>query len=649
MFIAIPLIKYMCRQGAVLLFSFFVFSAPAQVRLPKLISDGMVLQRDTKLSIWGWASPDESVTVNFNNQSLHAKTDAAGNWSVQINSQKAGGPYQMTIKASNEILIKDILIGDVWICSGQSNMELMMVRLKYKYPAEITDADNPQIRQFTVPDKYDFNAPQMDVESGSWLAANTKNILVFSGVAYFFAKEIYAKYKVPVGLINTALGGSPTEAWISEPALKKFPAYFAEVQKFKSDSLIKEIETGDRLLSSNWYKKLNELDEGLRNNWKSPATNAAGWKAFQLPGYWSDTDAGSFNGSAWFRKEFEPPASMIGKAVKLELGRIVDADSVFINGQFIGTTGYQYPPRIYEVSPGILRQGTNTIVVRVISNIGRGGFVPGKPYRLTSNNDTIGLKGSWKFKPGAVMDPLPGQTFIRWKPSGLYNAMIAPLTRFAIKGAIWYQGESNASHPGDYKALMQTLIENWRGVWRQGNFPFIYVQLPNFMEPAPIPAESSWAELRQQQLNTLSVPNTAMAVAIDLGEWNDIHPLNKQDVGKRLALLARNLAYGDNTIVASGPLYDGMEKHEDKIILRFSQTGAGLIAKDSPELNHFAIAGKDKKYVWAKAVIKGNTVMVWNDSIKDPVAVRYAWADNPERANLYNKEGLPASPFTTDQ
>ncbi|MEO8765603.1 MAG: sialate O-acetylesterase [Ginsengibacter sp.] len=647
MYIAARWKKQRRMRGTAFLLSLFVFSAPAQVRLPKLVSDGMVLQRDAKLMIWGWATPGEPVTVEFNNNSYYTKTNAVGKWAVQIKSQRAGGPYQMTINASNEIILKNILVGDVWVCSGQSNMELMMARVKYKYPEEITNANNSNIRQFTVPDKYNFNAAQSDLEGGTWIDVSAKNILSFSAVGYFFAKEIYARYGVPVGLINAALGGSPAEAWISEKALKRFPAFYEDLQKFKDTNLVKEIESRDRIISSKWHDGLNDLDDGLKNNWKNSNINDSGWTSFQLPGYWADTNAGLFNGSAWFRKEFELPQSMTGKTIKIELGRIADADSVFINEEFVGTTGYQYPPRIYEVPPGILKPGANTIVIRVISENGRGGFVPGKPYRITSGNDTIDLKGMWKFKPGVAVSALPGQTVIRWKPAGLFNAMIAPLSQYVIKGAIWYQGEANASRPTNYKALMETLISNWRDVWRQGNFPFIYVQLANFMETSLTPAESSWAELRQQQLKTLSVPNTAMAVAIDLGEWNDIHPLNKKEVGRRLALLAQKVAYHDNTSVTSGPLYHTVEIHGNKIVVKFSQTGSGLRIKDNVQLKQFAIAGKNKKYVWAQAVIKGNTVVVWNTSVKNPVTVRYAWADNPEGANLYNKDGLPASPFET--
>jgi sialate O-acetylesterase len=339
---------------------------------------------------------------------------------------------------------------------------------------------------------------------------------------------------------------------------------------------------------------------------------------------------------------------MAGQQAKLILGRIVDADSVFVNGVFVGTTGYQYPPRRYDIPSNVLKEGGNTVVVRVISTIGKGGFVLDKPYELVSGGQTIDLKGDWQYRLGATMDPLASQTFVRWKPVGLYNAMISPLLNYSIKGAIWYQGESNAERPLEYRELFSALICDWRKKWSQGDFPFLFVQLPNFMERIEQPSESNWALLREAQLKTLSLPQTGMAVTIDIGEWNDVHPLNKKDVGKRLALAAQRVAYGDDTIVYSGPIYHSMKIEGNKIVVTFTNTGSGLVA-GSGELKYFAIAGIDRRFVWAKAKIENNRVVVWSEEVPNPVAVRYAWADNPEGANLYNAEGLPASPFRTDE
>jgi sialate O-acetylesterase len=622
-----------------------------EVKLPCLISDGMVLQRDSEIKIWGWSASGEKISVQFIDSTYKTKANKNGEWSIVLKGIKAGGPYKMNIHGSNEISISDILIGDVWVCSGQSNMELSMKRVSPIYQTEINNCENSNIRQFYVPQKFDFNKPQRDLKSGSWKSANPENILNFSAAAYFFAKELYAKYHVPVGLINASLGGSPAEAWLSEEALKKFPDYYKEAEKFKDSTLINKIENSDRVRTQAWYTLLHLKDEGYKNphkTWVDPTLNTSDWQTTKIPGYWSSAGPGAINGVVWFRKEIQLPSSMAGQQAKLNLGRIVDADSVFVNGIFVGTTSYQYPPRRYEIPSGILKEGHNIIVVRVISNIGIGGFVPDKPYELIAGGQTIDLKGIWQFQLGAKMEPLQGQTFIRFKPEGLFNAMINPLINFRIKGVIWYQGESNAGRPLEYRELLPALIKDWRTKWNQGDFPFLLVQLPNFMETKSEPDESNWALLREAQLKTLSVPNTGMAVTIDIGEWNDVHPLNKKDVGKRLALAAQKVAYKDDKVVYSGPIYKSFEVEGNKVILTIENIGSGLIVKGGGELNYFAISGADKKFVWAKAIIENDKIIVCNEKVTNPVAVRYAWADNPEGANLFNMEGLPASPFRTD-
>jgi sialate O-acetylesterase len=628
-------------------FAFLISSGycHAQIRLPKLIGDGMILQRGASTKLWGWAAPKEKVTLQFNKQSYSIIADEKGNWSIKLPETKAGGPYEMTFRAANEIVVKDILFGDVWVCSGQSNMELPMERLIDKYPAMIANANNQNIRQFLVPDEYDFLGPRQDISNGVWKAANPTNVLSFSGVAYFFALEVYAKNKIPIGIINTALGGSPAEAWISEDALKQFPAYLAEGQKYKDKSLISTIEDQDRLASNKWQSELNAKDAGLKKHWKAPDLETNDWQTMQVPGFWANGPLGQVNGVVWFRKEFNVSKNMVGQSAKLLLGRIVDADSVFINGEFAGTTSYQYPPRRYLLRTGLLKEGKNVIVVRVVNNSGRGGFITDKPYELVSGNESIGLKGEWKYKLGTEMGVAPGQTFVRWKPFGLYNAMIAPLTNYAIKGALWYQGEANTAKPEEYKSLMTALISDWRAKWGLGNFPFLYVQLPGFMDEKTIPVESNWAKLRQQQLLLHEVPNTAMAVAIDLGEWNDIHPLNKQDVGERLALQAQKLVYGAKNSIASGPLFKSVKLDGQQLKISFTNIGGGLVAKNGTPLTYFSVAGEDRKFVWAQAKIVGNEVVVSNHAIIHPVYVRYAWSDNPVGANLFNKANLPASPF----
>lgn len=641
-------------KKTVLLFIYLLFtvsSAWGQLRLPQLVSDGMVLQRDSDITVWGWASPGDDISIEFRGDTYNQTADDNGNWSVELNRQDAGGPFAMHISGNEDetVRLENILVGDVWVASGQSNMELPMYRVRPLYEEEIQQANDPGIRFFNVPKTYDFNKPQEDFGSGLWRAITPETIENFSATAWFFAKSIREQYEVPVGIILSALGGSPAESWMSEEALKEFPSHYNELQMFKDSTLINEIEEADQERNNSWYGQLQKADIGYINPetpWHDPATDYSGWSEMNVPGYWVGEPLGPVNGVVWFQREIDVNEEHAGKTALLELGRVVDADSVFVNGTFVGTTSYQYPPRWYEVPAGVLKEGANDIVVRVINSSGRGGFIPDKPYELIIEEDTLDLKGSWNYKLGAEMPPLASQTFVRWKPDGLFNAMISPALNYNVKGVIWYQGESNADKPEEYRELFPDLIKDWRNHWEQQELPFLYVQLTNFMEPVEEPGESNWALLREAQLETLSVPNTGMAVTIDIGEWNDIHPLNKKDVGERLARSARKVAYGED-IVHSGPLFNAMDIEGEKIVLSFHHTGEGLVA-EGDELHEFAIAGDDREFVRAKARIEGDQVVVWSNKIQNPVAVRYAWADNPDQANLYNSTGLPASPFRTD-
>ncbi len=622
----------------------------AEVKLPKLISDGMVLQRDIPVKIWGWASPGENVKIDFRGEKYSCTADEQGKWMIGLAEMKAGGPFDMEITGTNKIVLKNIFIGEVWICSGQSNMQTPMSRLKDLYSDEIASSENSYIRYFTVPQQYDFNKQLDDVAGGKWETPNPNSVLSFAAIPYFFGRNIHEKYNVPVGIINASVGGTPIESWMSEDVLKEFPSPMEILNKYKDSNYINGIIAGDKKRNDDWYAELMNKDLGYSGsiNWYSPLLNTADWPTMTIPSFWDEEGLENINGAVWFRKVFEVPASMAGKQARLNLGTIVDSDSVFVNGKFVGTTSYQYPPRVYQIPSGVLKEGKNIIVVRIVNNIGRGGFIKEKPYNVVVDDQTIDLKGEWNYKVGAVMKPLFGPTFIHYGPAGLFNGMIAPCMNFAIKGILWYQGESNTSRAAEYQKMFPVMINDWRKKWDLGTLPFIYAQLPNFMKAISEPSESQWAELREAQLKTLFLENTGMNVNIDVGEWNDIHPLRKKNVADRLFLLARKIAYGECHVVASGPIYESMETDGNKIILSFDHVGSGLTSKDGKELKHFAIAGADKKFVWAQAVIEDDKVIVWNDEIKNPVAVRYAWADNPEAVNFYNKEDLPASPFRTD-
>jgi sialate O-acetylesterase len=626
--------------------------AAAEVRLPRLVSDGMVLQRDAEVNVWGWAAPEESLTLRFRGKSYLSTANAAGQWTIKLPRQQAGGPFELTIKASNELTVKDILVGDVWLCSGQSNMELPMRRVRDKYPEVVAQATNPRIRQFAIPLRYDFRRPLADVAGGRWLAADPQTVLDFTAVGYFFAKEINAKYQIPIGLIKNAVGGSPAEAWLSAEALKQFPKYEQQSEPYKDSTLVASIKQRENAAVTDWYQRLHRADLGEapgQTKWSAPGYDASGWATMNVPGYWADqTPLGMVNGVVWFRKEIDLPTGMAGQPGRLELGTLVDADSTYLNGQLVGTTSYQYPPRKYDFGPGVLKAGKNVITVRLINNTGRGGFTLDKNYQLTAGKQTLDVRGAWQYKLGATLPATPATTTFHYQPGGLYNGLIAPLLPYTIKGVLWYQGESNTKNPADYQALTTSLIADWRAHFQQPNLPFLYVQLANYMAAKKEPAESNWAAVRDSQRRLLSVPHTGMAVITDVGEWNDIHPLDKQTVGHRLALAAQNVAYGDKKIVASGPLYQSTQTTGNKVTLKFSNLGEGLITKGNAPLAGFTIAGADHHFVPAQARIENNKILVWSDQVPLPVAVRYAWADNPTDANLTNREGLPASPFRTD-
>jgi sialate O-acetylesterase len=614
-----------------ILFLLLSFTAFSDVKLPALIANGMVLQRDIPVKIWGWANPGEKVNVSFKGKKIRAIADAKGSWSSLLPATPAGGPYEIKV---NEIVLKDVLFGDVWLCSGQSNMVTNMERVKEKYPADIGSANNPHIRNFFIPTAISKVDVRSDLPASSWLPVNPENVLQMGAVSYFFARDLYAKYQVPIGIINSSVGGTPIEAWISENGLKEFPSYVKDTTQAKTPA----------------QTPRKSADRGLAEKWADPSYAPKGWKRFAIPGYWEDQGLRDLNGVVWFRREIEIPASLAGLPAKLFMGRIIDADQVFVNGEQIGNITYQYPPRRYSIKNGLLKAGKNLVVIRVTNTAGKGGFVPDKQYELIVGNQTFDLQGDWHYKVGEVFPPVvekPAPS--AYTPTALYNSMIAPFTAYALKGFVWYQGESNVGKPQVYGQLLPALAKDWRTQFNQPEIPFLYVQLPGFQDRNFLPSESNMAVLRDGQLKSLSIPRSGMAVTLDLGEWNDIHPLTKKPIGERLALAARKLAYGEN-IVSSGPIYESNQIEGGRIRIHFRETGSGLSInkKDEDELMQFAIAGKDKKFVWAKAIIERNTVVVWNDEVAEPMYVRYGWADNPEGANLINVEGLPASPFRTD-
>ncbi|MDT0686488.1 sialate O-acetylesterase [Autumnicola psychrophila] len=629
----------------------------AEVKLPQIISDGLVLQRNAEIPVWGWADPNEEITLSFMGKNYKTTASQEGNWNIRLPKMKPGGPYKMVISGKNRLEVKDILIGDVWLAAGQSNMVHQMDIHDVTYEKEIATASYPEIRHFKIPTATALSGPQQDLPGGEWQKAVGDEVRPFSAVAYFFAKEIYKKHKIPIGLINASVGGTPIEAWIPEEGFQNFNEILKIIKENKDTAFVNKQMRNRSSFNQN---SRESSDKGLTGEipWYDPDFIPKNWRRINIPGYWEDQGAGDLNGVVWYRREIEMPASMAGKEATVFLGRIVDADELYINGTNVGNTTYQYPQRRYDVPANLLKEGKNSFVIRVTNNSGKGGFVPDKPYYIFTANDTVDLKGYWKYKVGEVFAPVDYSSISRRdndeprprrinpqnEPTALYNAMVAPFTELPLKGILWYQGESNSGNPKIYEDYMHSLINGWREIFHSPNIPFIYAQLPNFMDVSYLPSESNWAELRESQLKALSSPNTAMTVNIDLGEWNDIHPDNKKDVGVRMALAAQKLAYGED-IVYSGPIYKDHKINGNKVVISFTNVGSGLNTNDGEELSEFAIAGEDKKFVWANAKIEGNKVIVWSDEVPNPKYVRYAWANNPDNPNLKNKEGLPASPF----
>lgn len=639
------------RKYITVLIAIFQFHiGTAQVRLPRLVRDSMVLQRDQALPIWGWASPGERVTITHKGKKYTGTTNASGSWKIILPPMPAGGPYNMIIAGKNTIVLKDVLFGDVWFCSGQSNMVHQLNIHDVSYAEVIEKADYPHIRQFLVPTATSLTTPRNDLSGGNWTSAVGEAIRPFSAVAFFFARQLFEKYHVPIGIINSSVGGTPIEAWMSMEEAAIYPDLNSRMQQLKDTMFLRQ-SLSIKPVSDEVFP---EKDPGISGTvkWYDPAFDAGSWKKITVPGYWEDLGHADLNGVVWFRKDFNLHEKMKGVPGRLFLGRIVDADEVYLNGIRIGSTSYQYPQRRYRIPEGLLKQGSNTLVVRVSNFAGKGGFVPDKQYAICTATDTTDISGEWRYRVGQIFYPSgkaqSASVFsLQSQPASLFNAMVAPLISYPIKGICWYQGESNVAHPENYLAYQQSLIRDWRKQWKNDTLPFIFVQLPGFQSFQYLPAQSNWALLREAQLKTLSVPHTAMAVAIDLGEWNDIHPDNKKDVGERMALAAGNLSYRD-TVIYSGPIFSSVIKNENKLVVHFEHVAGGLSTLDGEPPASFAVAGQDKKFIPAKARIEGNTVVVWNEKIDHPLYVRYAWADNPVNPNLCNIAKLPASPFRND-
>lgn len=633
-----------------LLFAMAPSTTTAQLQPAQLFSDGVVLQRNVEVPVWGTAAPGLEVTVAFDGDTERTTTDASGQWQVTFAPRSAGGPHVLSVHTARDtVRMDDVLMGDVWVASGQSNME-WVVADAMNAEEEIASADDPEIRHFDIPHSW-AERPEETLSGGQWQPATSEHVGSFTAVGYYFARALRRHVDVPIGLVNSTWGGSRIEPWMSASALGLDSA---DVQ-----SVLQEEENRVERLREGLRETLGGLpdqDRGMVDGeprWADPALDDGSWTTVQVPRPWEEAGYNGLDGVAWYRRTVELNEGEASQSLTLHLGPIDDADVTWVNGTEVGRTSGYTEPRTYDVPASVLRPGDNVIAVRVEDNGGGGGiYGEASTRRLSGTNVEKELAGPWRFRVGRVS--IDAENRKNQVPTVLYNKMVHPLLSYPIKGVLWYQGESNANTKNaaaEYRTQFQHLISQWRTEWdhaAERPFPFLWVQLANYMEPSETPQiESTWALLRESQHSALSLPKTGQAVAIDLGEAEDIHPRNKQDVGRRLARDARAVAYGYD-VAHSGPVYANHRIEEGRVVVSFDHVDGGLTTRNGAAPGGFVIAGPDRNFVWANAAIRGGEVVVWSDEVDEPVAVRYAWADNPDRANLYNEAGLPAAPFRTD-
>lgn len=632
-------------QSLVLAASWSISLAQADISLPPLLSDGAILQRDQAIPIWGRASADADVQVTLGNVQQRVKANASGRWQAEFSALPAGTALTLTISdGESQIRVEDLLMGDVWVCSGQSNMEWPM-RNTQNYENALRAADNPSIRHFKVPLSWSMEASDR-LAGGAWELATASTIGNFSAVAYYFAEQVQQTTGVPIGLISSNWGGSNIEAWMSPQALRRTPANTAETIQAQ----IKEkqaLSQTTKALLARWPSALVEEITDADADWSGPQVDTRDWLSIQAPGLWESQGLSSVDGVIWYRKLIVLDAEEAASDALLGLGRIDDHDTTWVNGVRVGTTQAYDQLREYRVPADALRAGLNSIAIRVEDTGGGGGIYSDSALLfIRTSKEQKSLAGAWQIKADQViLNPLDNMNHV---PTALYNKMLHPLFRIPVKGVLWYQGESNANsiaQARNYAEQFRRLIEDWRVRWGRPELPFYWVQLANFNSGGDSDAGSPWAILRASQSEALSLPHTGQAITIDVGDPDDIHPTDKQTVGRRLALIALNKSYGQKNVHHTGPTLRSAVWQDNRLVLQFDAPQGLVVRGEDQAIAGFEVAGVDNQFIPVVGEVVGHTVVINPPNSEKPTIIRYAWDDNPQHANLMDGSGLPAAPF----
>jgi len=628
-----------------------VLVTDAKVHLPQLFQSGMVLQRHQLIPIWGKADPQEKIIIRWNKRTYDTVADAGGHWRIDLPKQKAGGPYTMMI---NDIELTDILVGDVWLCSGQSNIDVTIERVYPQYPDEIDLFNNNKVRVFRVQNETNAKGVQDDIRPTTinWKPLTKQHVWLFSAIGTFLGQRMQQQTGVPQGIIVNSWGGTPIEAWISADSLERdYPMALEKTRLYQDEDIVKAQQQFNQKADVRWRQLLDARDPGVSQHFISADYDDSSWPIVnQYDNHWAKTNGRGVVGSIWLRQHVQIDKAHAGMPARLLLGTLFDADFTYVNGKEVGRTYYQYPPRRYDIPEGLLREGDNVITIRFINKYGTAHFIKEKPYLLAFGDDRfsqnplprdiIRLSAQWRHHAGAEMPACPsGDVSLQNMATTLYNAVLYPLAPYALSGVVWYQGESNTGNPAPYADLLRKMIGNWRSLWNNPTMPFCIVQLANFMEPAEQPQSSNWAALREAQRTVAATdPYAESACLIDLGETVDIHPLRKKEAAERIAGCFDRLVYGKKTTLSPQPVEAVYHHSDNSITITFDQP----LRKSA--LQEFEVSGSDGHFVNVEAEATGQQVII-KTSVNQPRKVRYAWKDNPLRANLYGQNQLPAFPF----